>query len=214
MAAGLDYLADPTGAIAKSQELAAKAFNAGKTWFLVNGTTVGIQVNCDAPVETTATNQNMNQCILHAHPISRGVPVWCHSRCLLLSSVNALESTQRHSQAVLRGLLQEKFPIFAQAAIMATCSPGDALLVARNCHMAAFSGMALAGCSPVWIAPQYEAELELAQGVSAAALEDAFHRAEQQGLTPKAALVVSPTYYGACSDIVGERGSTSHMRSS
>ena len=70
--------------------------------------------------------------------------------------------------------------------------------------MAAFSGMALAGCSPVWIMPQYDDELELAQGVTVAALEDAFERAQQQGLVPKAVLVVSPTYFGACSDIYGE----------
>lgn len=40
--AGLDYLASPAGAIRDSQDLAAKAFGADHTWFLVNGTSVGI----------------------------------------------------------------------------------------------------------------------------------------------------------------------------
>lgn len=41
---GLDNLASPTGPIAESQNLAAQAFGADQTWYLVNGTTVGLQV--------------------------------------------------------------------------------------------------------------------------------------------------------------------------
>lgn len=40
--AGLDYLSSPTGAIEEAQRLAAEAFGAHCTWFLVNGTTTGI----------------------------------------------------------------------------------------------------------------------------------------------------------------------------
>lgn len=79
---GLDYLSAPTGPIKEAQELAARAFGADTTWFLVNGTTVGIQ-----------------------------------------------------------------------AAVMATCSPGDTLILARNCHLAAFSGMVLTGCQPCYVQP-------------------------------------------------------------
>lgn len=35
------------------------------------------------------------------------------------------------------------------AAVMATCSPDTALLVARNCHLAAFSALVLSGDSPL-----------------------------------------------------------------
>ena len=79
---GLDYLSSPTGPIKEAQALAARAFGADRTWFLVNGTTVGIQ-----------------------------------------------------------------------AAIMATCGPADTLILARNCHMAAFSGMVMAGCRPSYMHP-------------------------------------------------------------
>lgn len=41
---GLDNLADPTEAIAESQNLAANVFDAEKTWYLINGTTAGLQV--------------------------------------------------------------------------------------------------------------------------------------------------------------------------
>lgn len=40
--AGLDYLASPSSVIRYAQEMAAKAFGAEETWFLVNGTSVGI----------------------------------------------------------------------------------------------------------------------------------------------------------------------------
>ena len=43
IAAGLDYLSSPTGAIAQAQRLAADAFGADHTWFVVNGSTAGIQ---------------------------------------------------------------------------------------------------------------------------------------------------------------------------
>jgi len=42
--AGLDNLADPSGPIEEAQILAAEVFGAEKTWFLVNGTSVGLQV--------------------------------------------------------------------------------------------------------------------------------------------------------------------------
>ena len=39
---GLDYLSNPSGVIQEAQELASEAFGADRSWFLVNGTTVGI----------------------------------------------------------------------------------------------------------------------------------------------------------------------------
>ena len=41
---GLDNLASPEGPIAESQNLAAQAFGSEHCWFLVNGTTLGLQV--------------------------------------------------------------------------------------------------------------------------------------------------------------------------
>ncbi len=38
---GMDYLHKPEGVIKEAQELAAKAFGAKKTFFLINGSTVG-----------------------------------------------------------------------------------------------------------------------------------------------------------------------------
>ena len=86
---------------------------------------------------------------------------------------------------------------------MATCNPGDAVLIARNCHSAAFAAMVLADARPIWVAPHQDRRLDVSQGVSPEALEEGFRRAHAQGLAPKAALIVSPTYFGACSDVSG-----------
>ncbi|KAK9812987.1 hypothetical protein WJX72_006835 [[Myrmecia] bisecta] len=132
--AGLDYLASPTGCIAEAQDLAASAFGAQRTWFLVNGSTVGIQ-----------------------------------------------------------------------AAILAACGEGGDLLAARNCHASAFSAMVLAGCKPWYVQPEFDAELGIAHGVTPAALRAAFLRIPPAS-RPTAAIVVSPTYFGVCSDIAGLAG--------
>lgn len=45
---GLDNLHAPSGAIKEAQELAAEAFGAKRTWFLVNGSTVGLHAAISA----------------------------------------------------------------------------------------------------------------------------------------------------------------------
>ncbi len=89
------------------------------------------------------------------------------------------------------------------AAVLATCRPGDAVVLARNCHMSAFSACVLAGCHPVWVDPVLDARLGVAHGVTPDALEQGFEAAAAAGLRASAALLVSPTYFGACSDVAG-----------
>ncbi|KAL3155894.1 hypothetical protein ABBQ32_012894 [Trebouxia sp. C0010 RCD-2024] len=129
---GLDYLAFPKEVIKKSQKLASTAFQAKQTWFLVNGTTVGIH-----------------------------------------------------------------------AAVMASCRPGDCLLLARNCHQSAFAAAVFAGCDTVYVQPECDAQLGIAHGVCPEALQQALEAAVAAGKQVKAVLVVSPTYFGAISDVQG-----------
>lgn len=135
---GLDVLGSPApgGVIAEAQQLAAEAWGAQSTWFLVNGSTAGVH-----------------------------------------------------------------------AAVMATCA-GDvsthtstALVIARNAHISAFHAMILAKCTPIYVGP--ETCHDLGHNVTPEALESGFREALDRGLTPKAALVVSPTYFGVTSDISG-----------
>ncbi|PZO20023.1 MAG: arginine decarboxylase [Leptolyngbya foveolarum] len=122
----LDNLFAPEGVILQAQALAAEAFGADRTWFLVNGSTCGIE-----------------------------------------------------------------------AAILATCGPGDQLILPRNVHSSAISGLILSGATPIYVEPDYSEAWDMPIGVSPQTIE----RAIAHHPTAKAVLLVSPTYQGICSDI-------------
>lgn len=123
---GTDNLHAPTGAIREAQELAAAAFGARKSFFLVNGSTVGLH-----------------------------------------------------------------------AAIAAICTPGQRLIVGRDCHRSVINGMLLAGVRPYYILPEYSEEFGISTGVTVSSVKKALDDA------PDAAgvLITRPNYYGVCSDV-------------
>eukprot|EP00879_Flechtneria_rotunda_P015733 GHRR01016455.1.p1 GENE.GHRR01016455.1~~GHRR01016455.1.p1 ORF type:complete len:837 (+),score=247.46 GHRR01016455.1:1908-4418(+) len=123
---GLDFLSSPIGVIQEAQQLAATAFGADHTWFLVNGCSAGIH-----------------------------------------------------------------------AAVMATVKPGQTLLLARNCHLAAFAACVLAGCMPLWLQPEQSTGHGIAHCVTPNELKLGLKAATLQGLGVGAVLIVSPTYFGA-----------------
>ena len=97
-------------------------------------------------------------------------------------------------------------------AVLSTCAPGDALLLARNCHLSAFNAMALAGATPVWLSPCADVRgWGVAHHVTPAALEAGFSQAVARGLKVGAALVVSPTYFGVSGDL-GALAAACHAR--
>ncbi len=122
----LDNLFAPQGVIQEAQELAAAVFGAEQTWFLVNGSTCGVE-----------------------------------------------------------------------AAILATCTPGDKIILPRNVHQSAIAALILSGAIPVFVNPEYDSVLDIAHSITptgvAAALE--------QHPDAKAVMMVYPTYYGVCGDV-------------
>jgi len=76
---GLDNLHDPEGPIAEAQSLAARAWGAEHTWFLVNGATVGLQAAILAvvgPGEQILLPRNVHQSVVHALVLADARPVW------------------------------------------------------------------------------------------------------------------------------------------
>ncbi|MBD2342076.1 aminotransferase class I/II-fold pyridoxal phosphate-dependent enzyme [Calothrix sp. FACHB-156] len=124
--ADLDHLFAPQGVIQQAQQLAAEAFGASQTWFLVNGSTCGIG-----------------------------------------------------------------------AAILATCSPGDKIILPRNVHSSAIAGLILSGAIPIFLNPEYDPILDMAHSITPNAVESAL----QQHPDAKAVMIVYPTYYGVCGDV-------------
>ncbi|MFS7918700.1 putative arginine decarboxylase [Helianthus anomalus] len=86
----VDNLFAPKGPILDAQKQAAKLFGAEETWFLVGGSTCGIQ-----------------------------------------------------------------------ASILATCSPGDTLIIQRNSHKSAFAGMVFSGAIPKYMVPEYDFDWDI-----------------------------------------------------
>ena len=124
----LDNLAAPSGAIASSQCLAAAAFGANYTFFLVNGSTCGIV-----------------------------------------------------------------------AAIMATCNPGDKIILPRHIHASVISGLIMTGAVPIFIQSQYDTQFGIPYGITVSDLALTL----SQHPDAKAVMVVYPSYEGLCGDIRG-----------
>jgi lysine decarboxylase len=85
------------------------------------------------------------------------------------------------------------------ALCLALATPGDHVLVQRNSHASIVDGLVLSGGMASFVAPEYDAELGMAHGVTPEALDAALARSPDIG----AAFIVSPTYYGMAADVAG-----------
>jgi arginine decarboxylase len=83
------------------------------------------------------------------------------------------------------------------ATMMALSHGGDRVVVQRNVHSSVIDGLVLSGMRPTFVAPELDPELGIAHGLTPDSLAAALDE------TPEAvaALVVSPTYFGACADV-------------
>ncbi|MBS4031912.1 MAG: aminotransferase class I/II-fold pyridoxal phosphate-dependent enzyme [Clostridiales bacterium] len=121
---GLDDLHKPCGMIRDAQDLAAVAFGANQSYFLVNGASAGVM-----------------------------------------------------------------------AMILATCGPGDNVLVPRNAHSSVYHGLVYSGAIPRYIPVACDKGFPL--NVTVEEIEAGFHSCPDA----KAVVVTSPSYYGVCADI-------------
>jgi len=84
-----------------------------------------------------------------------------------------------------------------EAMVLATCRPGDKLILPRNCHQSAIAALILAGVIPIFVTPDLDPDWGIAHGVS----PDRIAAALQEHPDAKAVMLVSPTYYGVCCDV-------------
>src|SRR4051794_10433606 len=85
----------------------------------------------------------------------------------------------------------------AHVAMMTVAGPGETLVMARNGHKSAFTGLVLSGARPVYVEPSYDEELEIVHEV----LPDDFAAALDANREAKAGLVFTPSYYGTAGDV-------------
>src|SRR6195952_2368662 len=83
------------------------------------------------------------------------------------------------------------------ATSMALGHMGDRVVVQRNVHSSVIDGLVLSGMRPTFVAPELDSELGITHGLTPESLAAALDE------TPEAvaAMVVSPTYFGACADV-------------
>lgn len=122
----VDSLHKPRGVIKEAQELAAKAYGADRSYFLVTGTTGG-----------------------------------------------------------------------NQAMILATCNPGDRVLIARNAHKSVLAGLILSGAQPIFYSPPVDERLRIMLNVTF----DETKAAIDAHPECKVLFLTSPNYYGICADL-------------
>ena len=84
-----------------------------------------------------------------------------------------------------------------EAAILATCGPGDKLILPRNAHISAISGLILSGAIPIYVQPTYSSDWDISLGISPETVAHTLAAHPEA----KAVLLVSPTYHGVCSDL-------------
>ncbi|MCC3430419.1 MAG: aminotransferase class I/II-fold pyridoxal phosphate-dependent enzyme [Microcoleus sp. PH2017_15_JOR_U_A] len=83
------------------------------------------------------------------------------------------------------------------AAIVATCGPGDKIILPRNIHQSAISGLILSGAIPIFVNPEYNPDWDIANSIT----PEAAAAALKQHPDAKAVMVVYPTYHGVCGDL-------------
>lgn len=95
-----------------------------------------------------------------------------------------------------------------EAMILAAAGPGEEIVIARDAHRCAVSGLILSGARPVWLMPETDEKWKITGGISPQRVRETL----TEHPDAKAVLIVSPTYYGqacdaaAIADICHEHG--------
>src|SRR3954454_4574289 len=85
------------------------------------------------------------------------------------------------------------------ALCLALAAMGTRVVAQRNSHASLVDGLVLSGGMPSFVAPEYDAELGMAHGVTPESLAAALERTREA----RAVFIVSPTYYGMAADVEG-----------
>lgn len=78
------------------------------------------------------------------------------------------------------------------AMILSALGEGDEVLVQRNCHKSIMNGLSFANVKPIFIAPEFDTEWQVAGGITLNSIKEAVKDYPQV----KALIVTYPNYYG------------------
>ncbi|MBQ3642761.1 aminotransferase class I/II-fold pyridoxal phosphate-dependent enzyme [bacterium] len=83
------------------------------------------------------------------------------------------------------------------AAMLASLTRNDKVLIARNCHKSVYNGLVLTGAIPIWIVPHYNEEWDIYEPININVLDDTLERNKDI----KMFIITNPTYEGVMTDI-------------
>ncbi|MEK6646523.1 MAG: aminotransferase class I/II-fold pyridoxal phosphate-dependent enzyme [Candidatus Firestonebacteria bacterium] len=83
------------------------------------------------------------------------------------------------------------------AMILATCMPGDKIVIPRNAHKSVIAGVILSGAEPIYLQPEINKELNIICNIT----PEQVSKALGENPDAKAVLITSPTYNGIVADI-------------
>jgi len=86
-----------------------------------------------------------------------------------------------------------------EAMIISTAFAGQKVAIPRNAHKSALMGLIIGGAEPVYLTPELSKEWGIQGGITPESVEKMFIEHPDC----KGVMVVSPTYYGICSDLRG-----------
>ena len=83
------------------------------------------------------------------------------------------------------------------AMVMSVCKANDKIILPRNVHKSVINGLILSGAMPVFIKPNIDENVGIANDVSFEAVKKAI----DENLDAKAIFIINPTYFGVVSDL-------------
>ncbi len=83
------------------------------------------------------------------------------------------------------------------AMIVSSCKSQEKIILPRNCHKSAINALILSGAMPIFISPEFDAELEISNQPTV----EAYIKAMNEYPDAKAVFVINPTYFGAVIDL-------------
>ncbi|OGS21620.1 MAG: hypothetical protein A2252_12600 [Elusimicrobia bacterium RIFOXYA2_FULL_39_19] len=84
------------------------------------------------------------------------------------------------------------------AMLLSSCNATDSVILSRNCHKSALSGIILSGIWPIWLQPKIDKNLDIILDSSPDQIEAALKEFPEA----KAVFITSPTYNGIATDLV------------
>lgn len=129
-------------------------------------------------------------------PLIAGIDVGSESALLQAKRLAAQAWGAKRTWFLTNGASQGNRMVF-----LALASQIKKMLVQRNSHSSVFDGLVTSGITPAYVMPAIDSTHQIAQVVTAKAVEESLKREAASGEAAEAVLIVSPNYFGAVADV-------------